>query len=406
MDVCRILLLSLLVLTGCGSTSSDPETLEKSQATCDGASIAHEKLIRWHSGRVSKIDLRKVSSEVFEKYIQNHQKEIADVENNYALYRVPVNQSSFSLLGWGGSINWGPLYILADDLWKKNITGSNVVVAIIDSGIDTQHPQLNQQLYSNPNETLNGLDDDGNGLIDDIHGYNFPEETGDLSDDSGHGTHVAGIIAADHSAGSIQGVAPGAKLLAYDFFSASGDGNVYDAIAAIDAARRAGAQVINASWGGPGCSRSLKVAIDTLAQYNVLFVTAAGNESMNIDRIPDYPAAYDSRSLIAVGAMTTDELTAGFSNYGQRVHIMAPGTDIESTYPLPKLVKVMDGTSMAAPFVTGAAALLFSAFPKASAQDIKSAIIDSARPGPYPILSRGALDVSAAYNLLQNRKKK
>ena len=308
---------------------------------------------------------------------------------------------TISLLSWGGYANWGIDSIVAKKLWDQNIFGEDVIVAIIDSGIDRQHPQLVNQLYVNPNETENGIDDDGNGLIDDINGYDFPNNSGNLYDGSGHGTHVAGIVAADHANGSIKGVAPRAKILAFDFFDDDGGGSVFDALAAIRAAEFKGARIINASWGGAACSRSLREILNELSQKNILFVAAAGNESLNIDRDPMYPAAFSASSQITVGAMTADGSTAGFSNYGKLVHLVAPGADILSTYPLPELTAVEHGTSMAAPFVSGAAALLWSAFPQATAKQIKQALVSTSKAGPFPVLSRGSLDVDAAYESLK-----
>lgn len=312
--------------------------------------------------------------------------------------------------GFTGDLNWGMKTINAEPLWNKNILGNNVVVAIIDSGVDPRHPQLAQQLYSNPKEILNGIDDDGNGLIDDIHGYDFIAKSGNLTDNSGHGTHIAGIIAADHSKGQVTGVAPQAKLLVYDFFGTGEDGTVFDAIRAIRVAAQAGAKIINASWGGPGCSSALKLEMDALVAKDVLFVTAAGNDGQNIDQVPSYPAAFSVVTQITVGAMTFDEFTAGFSNYGSKVDLVAPGVNIISTFPVAIIDGVqvsqyenMAGTSMATPFVVGSAALLWSAFPQAKALDIKRALLESTRSGFYPVKTRGALDVAAAHAVLEKQ---
>lgn len=405
MDVVRAVIFFLLFLfvISCGKSSSTSSPLQKTQDDCANTAIPNQKLVHWKNGTVTKYDLSHFSASTFSDFVKRNQKNILLVEDNFRLSK--PKPTNISLLGWGGGPNWGIDTIHAAEVWSQRAEGENVLVAIIDSGIDTNHPQLKNQLYTNPREVLNGLDDDGNGLIDDVHGYDFSNGTGDLTDDVGHGTHVAGIIAADVSQGSVQGVAPKAKIIIYDFLSAAGDGSAYDAIAAIQAAGKSGARVINASWGGPACSRSLELAIGELAKKNVLFVAAAGNDSENIDQLPSYPASYNFPHQITVGAMTYDEYTAGFSNYGDSVHLVAPGANILSTYPLPETTAVESGTSMAAPFVTGAAALLISAFPQASAVDIKMALIQSAHKGSYPVFSRGALDVAAAYKLLSTRYK-
>ncbi len=399
MDVRALFLCLLLALSACGSTSTSETPQTKAEDDCDDAAISNQKIIRWKDGRLTKHKLSLNQHEKFERFVKNNKDKIKYIENDFKISK-PL-PGTISLLSWGGYANWGVDSIAAKTLWDQNIFGKDVLVAIIDSGIDTQHPQLINQLYINPKETENGIDDDGNGLIDDIHGYDFPNQSGALYDGSGHGTHVSGIVAAEHSSGSIKGVAPQAKLIAFDFFADDGSGSVFDALAAILAAELAGARIINASWGGPSCSRSLRESLDELSQKDILFVTAAGNESLNIDREPMYPAAFSAGSQITVGAMTADGATAGFSNYGRLVHLVAPGADILSTYPLPDLTAVEHGTSMAAPFVSGAAALLWSAFPQASAKQIKQALITSVQPGPFPVLSRGALDVAAAHEALQ-----
>jgi subtilisin family serine protease len=400
MDVRAAFLCFLLALSGCGSSTETEETLTKATDDCEGEEVSNQKIIRWKDGRLTKHKLAHLKKDQFKRFVENNKNKIVYIENDFKISK-PL-PGGVSLLGWGGYPNWGVDMIAAKTLWNQNIFGEDVLVAIIDSGIDTQHPQLLNQLYVNPNEIQNGIDDDGNGLVDDIHGFDFPNQSGNLYDGSGHGTHVAGIVAAGHDTGSIQGVAPKAKLLVFDFFDDDGGGSVFDAIAAIRAAELSGARVINASWGGSSCSRSMREALDELSQKNILFVTAAGNEGLNIDRSPMYPAAFGAASQITVGAMTADGSTAGFSNYGRLVHLMAPGADILSTYPLPYLTAIENGTSMAAPFVAGAAALLWSAFPQATAKQVKEAIVSSAATGPFPVLSRGSLDVAAAHEALKN----
>jgi subtilisin family serine protease len=389
-----------LLTVNCGNSGSSGSSGANkiNELDCPSAAIKNENLVRWKTGKISRLVFKNDSSR--KKYLKKYANKISAVENNFRIQR--PQPMGFSLLGSGGDLNWGMKQVNAEALWNRNILGDGVVVAIIDSGIDTHHKQLSTQLYINPLEIKNGLDDDGNGLIDDINGYDFVGQSGNLTDNSGHGTHVAGVIAAEHSSGKITGLAPHSKLLVYDFFGTNQDGTVFDAIKAIRAAVKSGARVINASWGGPSCSTSLRAEVDALADANVLFVAAAGNESLNIDQTPAYPAAFNSISQITVGAMTYDEYTAGFSNYGNRVDIVAPGVNIVSTYP-GNFYENMTGTSMATPFVVGAAALLWSAYPQATAVEIKSALLSSAKAGYYPVKSRGSLDVQAALAILEKQ---
>lgn len=402
MDVTSRLFLAIVISTlfsACGNKENNNDVLSKAGGgDCIDTAVKNENILRWKNGKISRLVFK--NEEARKAYLEKNESEIASVEDNYRI-QMP-KPMGLNLLGYGGDLNWGMKSINAEKLWNKNILGSGVVVAIIDSGIDTHHAQLASRLYSNPKEIVNGLDDDQNGLIDDINGYDFIDKDGTLADNSGHGTHIAGIIAAEHASGRVTGVAPEAKLLMYDFFGATQDGTVFDAIRALRVAADVGAKVINASWGGPGCSATLKAELDALTQKEVLFITAAGNEGNNIDQTPSYPAAYGTVNQITVGAMTVDAYTAGFSNYGNRVDLVAPGVNIISTFP-GNSYENMDGTSMATPFVAGAAALLWSAFPEAKAKDIKNALLASAKSGYYPVKTRGSLDVEAAHAVLEKQ---
>ncbi|MCB9072600.1 MAG: S8 family serine peptidase [Bdellovibrionaceae bacterium] len=404
MDVVRkisLLVFTVSILNACGSTGSSgaKDTNSKNSGEdCPATAIKNEQLIKWKTGKISRLVFKNDSSQ--KKYFKKYAHLIEFSENNYRIPR--PKPMSLNLLGYGGDLNWGMKEINAEPVWNKKVLGKDILIAIVDSGIDPQHNQLAEQIYVNPKEIRNGLDDDGNGLIDDIKGYNFTTQTDDLTDKTGHGTHVAGVIAADHDKGSIDGLAPQAKLLIYDVFGNGEDGTVFDVISAIHIAAKSGARVINASWGGPGCSSTLRSEIQSLADSDVLFIAAAGNESLNIDETPTYPAAFNAVTQITVGAMTYDEYTAGFSNYGNKVDVVAPGVNIVSTFP-GNIYQNMSGTSMATPFVTGAAALLWSAFPQAHAADIKNALLSSTKKGAYPVKTRGSIDVSAALTVLEKQ---
>ncbi|MCB0363548.1 MAG: S8 family serine peptidase, partial [Bdellovibrionales bacterium] len=291
--------------------------------------------------------------------------------------------------------NWGIQRIGAENAWSVGVGGQDILIAVIDSGIDIHHPLLKNQIYHNPGEQGlddegrskddNGIDDDANGLIDDVTGYDFALDTGKIEDHSFHGTHIAGIIAAEHHdsehlEGHMQGTAPLAKLLPLTFIDSSGAGALGDAIHAIDYAVLMGAKIINASWGGAPCSKILKEKIRSLIQQNILFVSAAGNRGSNIDVQKEYPASYGVESQITVGAVGPLDLMADYSNYGDlSVHLFAPGQRIVSTIPGGGL-QAASGTSMAAPFVAGAAALLWSSRPQASSLEIRSLLLASIHP--------------------------
>lgn len=395
----------VLVFLGCSKEERKAdEVFPVTKAECSATAVENRFIVQWKDGSTSieeSTDRDTFINDVVEPNIEK----IEFAENDQVI-RLPHNQDLSSFKVFSSSTegpHWGQEIIGAPALWEQNVEGENIVVAIIDSGVDITHDQLKNQLYTNTKEIANGIDDDKNGYIDDINGYDFFDQTGIVTDPSGHGTHVAGVIAADHTNGDALGVAPKAKILPLRFIGADGSGNLSDAMLAMDYAVAHGAKVINASWGGAPCSKSLREKIQKLEDNGILFISAAGNVGTNLDETPEYPAAYGAPNQITVGASTARDLTADFSNFGyQLVHIMAPGMAIYSTFPENGTL-YMSGTSMATPFVSGAAALLWSAFPNASYKDIRSAILDSVNKGNFEVMSRGRLDVKNALDLLRAR---
>jgi subtilisin family serine protease len=226
----------------------------------------------------------------------------------------------------------------APEAWNITTGSSEVVIAVVDSGVAYNHPDLSENIWTNPGETdcTDGIDNDGNGYIDDCKGWNFVGDDNDPSDYNGHGTHVAGTIAAvgNNSAG-VTGVMWKAKIMPLRFLGINGSGTTADAAAAILYATANGADVINCSWGGPGYSRALKDAIDA---SGAVAVCAAGNDggsgSADIDVTPNYPASFNSPNIIAVTASDHNDNLASFSNYGAAsVDLAAPGVNIYSTIP-------------------------------------------------------------------------
>ncbi len=279
----------------------------------------------------------------------------------------------------------------ATEAWLKQ-KGTNVVVGVIDTGIDYNHPDLIDNIWTNPGEKAgDGIDNDKNGYIDDIHGWNFVNNTNDVLDGYGHGTHVAGTIAAQGNNDiGVTGVAWDAKLMAIKIFDDNGRGAFdSDIMRAIDYANKMGATVTNNSWGGGGASQAIYDAINRANQQGNLFIAAAGNASNNNDANASYPASYDLPNIISVAATTNKDALAGFSNYGlTTVDLGAPGQDIYSTFPTNGSVisngygytggyGTISGTSMATPQVTGAVALVKSQHPEWTASQIKEALLAS-----------------------------
>jgi subtilisin family serine protease len=271
----------------------------------------------------------------------------------------------------------------ASAAWGISTGSSNVVVAVVDTGVDWRHSDLAANIWTNAREVAgNGVDDDGNGLVDDVHGYNFAGNTGDPMDDNGHGTHVAGTIAAVGNNGvGVSGINWAGSIMPLKFLGADGSGYTSDAIRAINYATmertRFGVNVraINMSWGGGGYSAALGAAIQAAGEAGILCVAAAGNSGRNNDTSPQYPSSYDASGLLAVAATDNRDNLASFSNYGATsVDLAAPGVSILSTYPNNRYVS-LSGTSMATPHVAGVAALAWSVAPNATVAEIKNAIL-------------------------------
>lgn len=253
----------------------------------------------------------------------------------------------------------------------------DVVVGVIDSGIAYDHPALQPNIWTNLKEVPgNGVDDDGNGYIDDVHGYNFIDRNGDPRDDLGHGTHVAGIIGAVPGHTRACGVCQEISIAALRFMNKHGAGTIATAIEALNYAVQMGFQVSCNSWGGPGFSLLLKRAIAQAHRANHLFVTAAGNRGLPVDFLPEFPAALALANIITVAATDEHDRLAQFSNYGAlSVHLTAPGVNIHSTFP-PQTSLSLSGTSMATPIVAAVSAMLYSLKPK-PVEKVRRAILSS-----------------------------
>ena len=262
----------------------------------------------------------------------------------------------------------------ATTAWNAARGTGRTVVAVIDSGVDTTHPDLAANLWRNSREVAgNGRDDDGNGFVDDVFGANFVANNGNVYDDYGHGTHVAGIVGAVGNNGvGVSGVAWTTKLMALKFMDSSGVGYTSNAIRAIDYAVANGARVISASWGGSPYDSALAAALSRAQSAGVIFVAAAGNQSANIDSAPYYPAGYirGLANVVTVAATDSSDNLASYSSYGaSTVTLAAPGSNITSTLPGGRY-GTKSGTSMAAPMVAGAIAVLWDQNPTWSYQQI------------------------------------
>jgi len=289
--------------------------------------------------------------------------------------------------------------------WDVSKGSASIVVGVIDTGIDLTHRDLAANLWTNTDEVPgDGIDNDANGFVDDVHGYDFVNNDGNPTDDHNHGTHCSGTIGGAGGDGiGIVGVNWKVSLMGLKFLSAGGSGAISDAVEAVLYSTANGANLTSNSWGGGGFSQALKDAIDAAGTANKLFVAAAGNSAYDMDSTNSYPAGYDSDNIIAVAATDHKDELAYFSNYGKtRVDLGAPGVAIYSS------VKGGDyasysGTSMACPHVAGAAALLLSIGPALPPSQIKRYLLESAEPIPAlenKTVSGGRLNVGEAIRLV------
>jgi subtilisin family serine protease len=274
--------------------------------------------------------------------------------------------------------------IKATNAWDLFTGDPNIKIGIIDTGVDYNHPDLAANVWTNPGEIPgNSIDDDGNGYVDDVHGYDFYNNDGDPFDDNGHGSHCAGTIAGvgDNNIG-VAGVNWSAKVVGIKFLSGGGSGSTTGAISSVYYAIAAGVKFTSNSWGGGGFSQALLDAINAAGAAGQLFVAASGNSGANTDTSPHYPSSYDTPYIISVAATDHNDNLASFSNYGATtVDIAAPGVNILSTTP-GNSYELLSGTSMATPHVSGVVGLAWGRYPALTNMQVKTMVMNAADPKP------------------------
>ncbi len=292
----------------------------------------------------------------------------------------PRYNEQWGLLNNGQAINGQAgavgVDIGAEKAWDITTGSNDVIVGILDTGLDPNNSEISNNVYINTKELPNGIDDDLDGMIDNINGYDFYNRDGSVFDDSlkdVHAMHIAGIIAAKHDNNGIAGVAPNVKILPLKFINGN-VGRTSDAIDAISYGISVGVKIFNCSWGGSQENPALK---DIISSSDAIFLCAAGNAGQNLDTNPTYPACYQLPNVISVAALDNNGEIAAFSNFGSKAQICAPGVNILSTLPGNKY-GFMSGTSMSTPFVTGVAALLKSKYTDMTASEIKARILNNA----------------------------
>lgn len=362
-----VLSITTAFLFSCGAQKTN-ETVFPNQASgaCANQSIKNKFIVGWEDGSYS-IE-HAPSEESFRKnFISKNLEKIRHIDRDV---RIQIRQMETPTMvrEQAYDLQWQVDQISARSVWNQGYYGQNIIVGVVDGMVDTSHPQL-------------------------AHNISYSRQFNNQANDANlnrHGTHVSGIIAADPSLGQVSGIAPQSRIAAGQFISNDGGGSIGDAIMAMHAVVQQGARIVNLSWGGAPCVENLQSTMNQLSSKGILLITAAGNESTNSDYSPTYPAAFMALNQINVAATGFNDLLASFSNRGYRtVQLAAPGQSIYSTTP-GNTITAMDGTSMAAPVVSGAAALLMSAVPEANAQQVKQALMTTVDvPGQYLQTSTG-----------------
>ncbi len=373
----------------------------------NGVKISEQKIVQ-SFGELSELNLsfgnfaklnneNKISDEQLEELSRNPN--IEYIEPNYT-YSIQVEENPSEKISYGRdnlfAKQWGLKNngtnssgwitpgkagedINAEKAWELQIGSSEIIIAVIDTGVGFNHPDLQGNLWINQAEQDGeaGVDDDGNGYVDDIYGYDFINKDSDPTDGHGHGTHCAGVIAAGHDNGGIKGVMSNAKIMGLKFLGDNGSGTTAGAIEAINYAVNNGAHILSNSWGGGPKSQALEDAIIAANDKGIFFVAAAGNSRNDNDQYDTFPANYDVDNVISVGAMDGRGRKASFSNYGKEsVDVFAPGWSILSTVKNSGYKK-MSGTSMATPFVSGILGLALSHSDTRNVLDLKQLLIDT-----------------------------
>ena len=396
------LILSAAVLSACGKTKTADQVLPSEDSVCGGVAIKTDYLVQYEDGRLEKVRYA-TRREMRDQFVVPNLEKIKRIEWDQ---RFEIHSGELTPKAVTSIDNWGFESTGIESLWQAGHRGNGIIVAVVDSGVDITHEKLANNIYVNAGEVAgNGIDDDNNGFVDDVSGYNFMDDSTDVTDDLFHGTHVAGVIGAEHALGYVEnevvlGMAPNVKIMPLKFLGAQG-GTLSAAVDAIDYAANNGARIINASWGGSGCSTILKERVAQLEQQGVLFVAASGNSGKNLEFFPEYPAAFSGTGQITVGSITSFGGMSSFSNYSQDfVHIFAPGSSIVSTVPGNEVME-MSGTSMATPFVAGAAAAVWSAHPSWSPAQVREVILQSIQTdNRFRNMTRGRLDLSQSLQFL------
>lgn len=353
-----ILIIISFVLASCAEQKG--HFREAHNIYCANSKIKNQYIVHWINGSSARI----ITDDV-QTFIQENEKIINFIEPNYSLHlrkqfeniQVDNPVSSYRILNDIGAL----------EAWRQGFEGQNILVAVIDSGVDVSNPKLRRSIYTNANDsTVNGVDEDNNGFVDDVQGWNFTTNHWQVIDEIGHGTSITGIISGKDVSGESLAIAPKAKILPLDIMTGSG-GSEYDAKQAMDYAIKKKANIINNSW-SINCSQYLATSFQGYENRNIIFVNSAGNEPVDVIKSRIMLASMSFPNFLNVGSNSLTGRASKFSGFGSSINIWAPGEKV------PVLTHMSEakasGTSVSAAIVSGAAALIWSAYPNENAVQI------------------------------------
>ncbi len=364
----------LLILSGCNSKIAD-KYKEADTRECLKYKIQDQFIVHW---KYKKVQVLQTSE--LKQFLLKNENLIKFIEPNYNLVlNVPNRnfQQEYNSLTENLLIDSG-----IKQQWARGYQGQNQVVAVIDSGVNLEHPNLMSHFYQNTSEIPdNGIDDDQNGFVDDFKGWNFVNQTPYVNDEIGHGTSMAGIITGSYSGQSQNslGLAPQSLILPLDILSST-TGSEFDAKNAIDYAVRMKVSIINNSW-SIQCSEYLSSAVRMYENSNLIFVNSAGNQAQDVGKSNLMLASQVLKNFLNVGSLQPSEDPSKFSGFGSSINIWAPGENIPvlSSATFESSTELASGTSLSAAYISGTVAVLWSRYPEETAQQIVARVLRNSK---------------------------
>lgn len=393
LSLCVLLVLVSFLFFGCAKPKA--QYAEANDAECQNNKIANQYIAHWKNTKPTLVIENDLNA-----FFNKNSKELKFIEPNYHLKKQSIYRAESTTINPAAYTIREMIH--TESAWRLGFYGQGIQVAVVDTGVDTAHPLLRSHLAINKNELMHGLnhiDDDHNGFIDDVFGWNFISSQPDSIDETGHGTAIAGIITGDFEGPSLA-MAPQAQILAVDFMTET-DATEFHAQQAIAYALSRHVQIINNSW-TMNCSILLKDSFTDWNHENVIFVNASGNSPVDVDTHSVTPAAFNQSNFLNVGSTNDLGSRSSFSGYGKTVNLFAPGEAIPIIYTSSgwDLYRTASGTSFSAAIVSGAAALVWSAYPQATALEIISLLHDGA---DQKFSSEKVLNIKKSLELGQKR---